>query len=336
MTRRDVLKTAPGLAVILGAAQQDPFLGDWVGEGRGTNRPMPVCAQVFPLGQSKYRLNFLPEFDQRCPPYAVLDGTLQDGRIIFSGEGWNGSITPDRMQGETTWRGAKAVCELTKTVRLSPHLGARPPAKAVLLFGDGTGVQQWQGFNARGETGDPLWKSIAGVLHPVRVERTPAAMRHIVTKGAWPGYRLHVEFRSPLMPEARGQARGNSGIVFEDYSYHELQILDSYGLPSYYDDCGAIYKVAAPMVNMCAPPLQWQSYDLDYTAPRYGKTGKVEQPARITVDNGKLIHKQLELPVTEAGEKLRRENPTARRVGRIRLTYHNDAVEYSNIWLLRA
>jgi hypothetical protein len=138
------------------------------------------------------------------------------------------------------------------------------------------------------------------------------------------------------MPEGRGQLRGNSGMVFEEYAYHELQILDSYGLPGYWNDCGAIYNITAPMVNMCAPPLQWQTYDITYHAPRYDSGLKLRGLARISVDqNGKPIHKDFELPDSEAAEKLRREAPKSRKVGRIRLTYHNDPVEYRNIWLVK-
>jgi hypothetical protein len=51
------------------------------------------------------------------------------------------------------------------------------------------------------------------------------------------------------MPNAKGQERGNSGVYLQ--GRYEVQILDSYGLQSKNDDCGAIYEVAAPLVNAC-------------------------------------------------------------------------------------
>ncbi len=45
-----------------------------------------------------------------------------------------------------------------------------------------------------------------------------------------------------------------------------MQVLDSYGLKSGKNDCGAIYGVAAPTVNACKAPTVWQSYDIEFTA----------------------------------------------------------------------
>lgn len=323
MTRRHLLQLAAAApALALPDLGRDPFLGDYQGE-RATARSTPICAQVFPLGNAEYQINFIPEFDQRCPPLANFTGRLEKDRIVFNSSGWSGAITPTTITGESPTRAKPLRFEMKKVVRLSPHLGLKPPAGALVLF-DGTNLHHWSGINQKFELGEPIWKITDGVLGATPVERKPEVMRHLTTKEAFRSYRLHIEFRSPLMAEARGQLRGNSGIVFEDYAYHELQILDSYGLPGYYDDCGAIYKVAAPMINMCAPPVQWQSYDITY------------RDRRLTVDhNGKLIHKDLELPTSDAADKLRRESPASRKPGRIRLTYHNDPVTFRNIWLLK-
>src|SRR5436190_16694458 len=97
------------------------------------------------------------------------------------------------------------------------------------------------------------------------------------------------------MPKAKGQARGNSGVYAQ--RRYEVQVLDSYGLKSKDNDCGAIYEVAAPLVNACKAPTVWQSYEIDFHAPRFN-AGKKTAPARITViHNGVKIHDNVQIHV---------------------------------------
>jgi len=133
------------------------------------------------------------------------------------------------------------------------------------------------------------------------------------------------------MPSARGQQRGNSGVFFQ--STYEVQILDSYGLEGYYNECGALYKVAAPKVNACAPPLQWQTYDIIYRAPRHDANGKLVEFPRMTVrHNGVLIHNDQEMPWRTDWKEEGRLKPAPTEPGNIKMQAHGNYVQFRNIW----
>src|SRR5262249_38066080 len=135
---------------------------------------------------------------------------------------------------------------LKKTVRKSTTLGAKPPEGAIVLF-DGSNADAWDS-NA---DIDPDTKD----LYPKGGD--------IRTKQKFNNYTAHVEFMLNYKPDARDQQRSNSG--FYQVDRYEIQILDSFGLEGVNNECGAIYSKTQPTVNMCFPPLTWQTYDVDFT-----------------------------------------------------------------------
>jgi hypothetical protein len=149
---------------------------------------------------------------------------------------------------------------------------------------------------------------------------------------------LHVEFRVPLMPNARSNRRGKSGVFLQ--GRYEVLVLDSYvernqvpdrGRAPYKDECGALYLVAAPLVNACKAPTIWQSYDIDFHPPQC-RGGRKVSPARVTVyQNGMLIHDNVLIPVNNTLEGLGGDPCTS---GPIMLQYGGSPVQFRNIWLV--
>src|SRR6516165_4902471 len=156
---------------------------------------------------------------------------------------------------------------------VTPGEGNGPPSDAVVLF-DGKNFDAWDG--ARG------WK-----VDPDGGFTVKGAIK---TKQGFGDCQLHLEFATPREVKGKGQGRGNNGVGFMDARY-EIQVLDSYQNKTYPEgQCAAVYNQRPPMVNACRKPGEWQTYDIAFTAPRFGPDGKVQKPAYVTVfHNGMLV-----------------------------------------------
>ena len=194
-----------------------------------------------------------------------------------------------------------------------------PPDTAVVLF-DGKDLSNWTKLDG----GAPAWEVADGAM------TVTAGGGDIVSREQFNDFLLHLEFMTPDMPDATGQAKGNSGVFLQ--GRYEIQVLDSYGIdvPGM-GDCGAIYNQFASLVNACKPPLEWQTYDVIFRAARVGESGEIEENARVTVlQNGIVIQNNVQMLGATGGAT----DEDAAEPGPLRLQDHGNPVKYRNIWIV--
>ncbi len=292
------------------AAKEDPLF-DVQGEYGIAEKGQAWAVQVIAMGDGKldaYALEggFPGLGFEKGKKRIHLTGELKDGIATLSSQD---KITEAVIKGRSLALKMKGeeVGSLSRVERKSATLGAKAQEGAIILF-DGTDADAWE----KGEVVDGLLRN-----------------NDIKTKRKFGSYTLHLEFRTPYKPKARGQGRGNSG-VYHQHRY-ETQVLDSFGLEGKNNEAGGIYQIAAPKLNMCFPPLTWQTYDVDFTTAEFNDAGKLTKPASMSVRlNGVEVHKDQELPKTTGGAGLK----LAPEPGPIYIQGHGNPVFYRNIWIV--
>jgi hypothetical protein len=234
-----------------------------------------------------------------------LQGKLEGDVVKLKGDNYSAILRTNQV--ELSDSAGRTISRLTKRVRVSPTLGLRPPAGATVLF-DGSSAERF----------------VNGKMTDDHLLRMGTMIKDKVGD-----FRLHLEFRVPYMPYARGQGRANSGVYIQQR--YEVQILDSFGLEGLKNECGAMYEQRPPDVNAALPPLSWQTYDIWFRQPRWSADGKDKvEPARITVYlNGVPIHWNYALTAKTGGGK-----PEGPEEFPIALQDHGNPVFFRNIWMV--
>ncbi|MEO6035214.1 MAG: DUF1080 domain-containing protein [Verrucomicrobiota bacterium] len=278
-------------------AAQGEYKNDWGG------------AQIIALGEDKFRMvtyrGGLPgegwdkEFKQE------IDGKREGEKIIFTS---TNNYRAELLAGKISMKSdAGGPWTMEKTERKSPTLGAKPPDGAIVLF-DGSNADAWKGGH---------------------VDERGLLQAGTTSKQKFTNFTLHIEFLLPFKPLGRGQDRGNSGIYLLDR--YECQVLDSFGLKGENNECGGFYQQAKPDVNMCFPPLTWQTYDFDVDAAKWDDSGKKTRNTLVTLKhNGVLIHDKRELQKETPGGGMKE----VAEGGPIQLQGHGNPVFYRNIWIV--
>jgi hypothetical protein len=307
------------------------------GEYEGTAGPdKKVGCQVIALGNGHFQAVLerggLPGAGWDGEAKALMAGKLTDGKVVFkAAEGKRQYLAqdPDKFSATSKFPPPNQIsCDgeivdgvlkvnientpvtLKKVERKSTTMGLKPPTGAVVLF-DGTNTDEWKGGRLDKSTG---FLNTDG--------------NDIVSKKKFNNYTVHLEFLLPYRPDARGQGRGNSG--FYQVQHYEIQILDSFGLEGKDNECGGFYTKVTPKVNMCLPPLQWQTYDVDFTNAVRDEDGKkVVKKTRATVKlNGIVIHDNVEVGGPTGGHR----NDPEGTPGPFLLQGHGNPLQFRNIW----
>lgn len=349
--------------------------GLYEGTCRDATGSSKLEARVVAQGKGTYKVlvrRFLA--DERIARIELAGRTAGD-TVTFSGRSgdleWKGTYTAAAIDGQI---GDSGRFELRRVDRKSPTLGKPPPPGAIVLL-DGkdfselvraNGADWYLGDMSR--DGWPVWEVPLYTFARGQPTNWPSPQEPLppgwtlsrerrradVVLGIGPdgsiqvprggmnskrsfdgSFDLHVEFMTPLMPTARGQGRGNSGVYLPNGD--EIQVLDSFGEPTYRGGgCGGLYQYKDPdcmepieslkgkpeslFTLASLPPLSWQTYDIEYRVEK--KDGQYVGRPRVTVyHNGIKIHDNAEL-----------RNPA--RPGRFHFQDHGNPVRYRNIWVL--
>ena len=216
-------------------------------------------------------------------------------------------IVGDKMSGTA----AGVAFALSKTIRKSPTLGQKPPPGAIVLF-NGSDMAEWSG----------------GSINEKFATLMPQPS-DLMSRRNFNDYTIHLEFMLPYQPAYRSQDRGNSG--FYQVHDYEIQVLDSFAMDGAHNECGGIYSHKGSDVNMCLPPLVWQTFDVEFTNS-VAKDGKKIKDAVITVrHNGVLIHDKFAIP-GKSKHGVRRSPEGV--PGPIKLQRRRETVQYRNIWIV--
>ena len=312
-----------------------PFMGDWEGgwvdapqkDGNARNNP-GLVARVIGLGNNRYEIQILEEFDKRADFKVKTEAVWKNGKMTFDQNGFSGKITNDSFTGKKAGVAFDTPFSLKRVHRTSPTMGKKAPENAVVLF-DGSDLDAWE----RQGGGDPTWLTKDGYFEVLPKKDNNNVGGSINTRQSFGDVKVHLEFRLPYEPEHRGQKRANSGFFLP--GGYEVQILDSYGLDGMWNECGALYKQSPPRVNMCWSPGVWQTFDVEFKRLRRDSEGNKVDHAEFTVwHNGVKIHNSFQIKGATSNTQKGRELGESGKNGGLSLQDHSNKIQFRNIWVV--
>lgn len=205
----------------------------------------------------------------------------------------------------------------------APERPAPTPSDAVVLMGEGAGLDEWQ----HGDGRDAEW-----IVESDGAVRVKPGTGDIQTRQGFGSCQLHVEWATPEEVVGESQGRGNSGVFL--FGVYEVQILDSFENKTYADgQAASLYGQYPPDVNASRGPGEWQSFDIIFEAPEFDASGKLVKPAYATVlHNGVVVHHRRQLLGATAHRSLPKYTAHGAS-GPIKLQDHGNPTRFRNIWV---
>jgi hypothetical protein len=287
--------------------------GEYLGAFEQGATKRTVGAQVSTSGEGQFRLLI---YQGGLPGNGWIGGSAVDAytaklegkRLLFAAGDHLKFLVEDRRmtvmrpsEGSTVLKGV-----LERVVRDSPTLGLAPPPEATVLF-DGSGLDSWRDTAA--------------------ITEDSLLVQGASTREAFGDLFIHIEYLLPVWPAGTA----NSGVYVQNR--YEVQIYGSYGMwPVGVHHDGALYNFRKPDVKATRPPLQWQTFDILFRAPRFDEAGRKTDHARISVlHNGSLVHHDVELP---GGTGAGANRPEVARA-ELHLQRHSGPGFFRNVWVIK-
>ncbi len=295
----------------------DPFISDYkTGDGK-------MFAQVYYV-KGVYKVNLVKDLIARESPVAVLTAEKNGDVLSFTGtNGWTGRLA----EGKLSITNGTEKYDMRPFARNSPTINAAPPKGAIVLY-NGTDLKAWKKVEEKdwlqGSDTVDNWKILPGGA--LQVVPKPTGMHEsLISKQQFGDLAMHMEFRLQGEPT-------NGGLYF--MSRYELNIKDAYGVGGSPIGLGNISKPADlyPAVNVAFPPMQWQTFDIEFRAPRFDASGKRKtENAKLTVvHNGVTIYKDVELEEIKGSTARLGEAG----IGPLYLQEHGNPYQLRNIWVI--